>query len=149
MDRLRVGVVGLGAFGKGHLRAYHGAPQVEIVAAASRSGARACEVARQYGIPRWHEGYQSLIDDPAIDAISVTTAGAETLDVSYEPMLHGAVSGALRDELSAFATSALAGTAPTVVAPEDGLATLVVVLAAIESAERDVEITVNYPAALG
>jgi UDP-N-acetylglucosamine 3-dehydrogenase len=337
VDRLRVGVVGLGAFGESHLRAYRGVPQVDVVAVASRSGGRAREVAGRYGVPQWHEGYQSLIDDPSIDAISVTTAetdhlaptlgalavgkhvlvekplaatlddavamveaarrstaflmpghilrfeakyaalktavaanqigtivslsarrhrprvlisshrrvhpalvtaihdvdvmlwlagdrvksvrahhrlaqrmddahglwalmkfeggaiavletawmlpdgaglgtddaftvigstglarvqfdfpamrvwtsaGAETPDVSYEPMLHGAVSGALRDELSAFATSALTGVKPTVVAPEDGLTALAVVLAAIESAERDVEVAVNYPTVL-
>ena len=74
MERLRVGVVGLGTFGESHLGAYRGLPHVEIVAVASRSAERAREVARRYGVPRWYEGHEALIADPTVDAVSVTTA---------------------------------------------------------------------------
>ena len=45
-----------------------------MVAVASRTGARAREVAERYGVPRWYQGYEALIADPAVEAVSVTTA---------------------------------------------------------------------------
>lgn len=71
---MRVGVIGLGAFGESHLRAYRSLPNVEVVAVASRSGARAEEVARRYDVPRHFGSYEALIADPTIAAVSVTTA---------------------------------------------------------------------------
>jgi UDP-N-acetylglucosamine 3-dehydrogenase len=77
MERLRVGVLGLGAFGESHLRAWRGLPNVEIVAVASRTPARAEAIAARYGVPRWYGSHEELIADPDIDAISVTTAEHE------------------------------------------------------------------------
>lgn len=71
---IRVGVIGLGDFGESHLRAYQSLPNVEIAAVASRSAERADEVARKYGVPKAYNGYDTLIADPAIEAVSVTTA---------------------------------------------------------------------------
>lgn len=72
-ERLRVGVIGLGAFGESHLRAWRGVPEVEVAAVASRSGDRAREIARRYDVPAWHDSYEALIADPSIAAVSVTT----------------------------------------------------------------------------
>jgi UDP-N-acetylglucosamine 3-dehydrogenase len=74
MQQLRVGVLGLGAFGESHLRAWRGLPNVEIVAVSSRTPARAEAIAAAYGVPRWYGSHEELIADPAVDAISVTTA---------------------------------------------------------------------------
>lgn len=74
MEKLRVGVIGLGAFGERHIQAYQGLPYVEVVAVASRSVERARQVSEQYDIPRWWGSYQPLIDDPSIQAVSVATA---------------------------------------------------------------------------
>ncbi len=79
MRRLRVGVLGLGAFGESHLRAWRGLPNVDIAAVASRTPARAEAIAAQYGVPRWYGSHTELIADPGIDAISVTTAEHEHL----------------------------------------------------------------------
>ena len=77
MTPLTVGIVGLGAFGESHIAAYRGLPDVEVAAVASRSAARAQEVAARYGIPRWYDRYDALIADPTIQAVSVATAEAE------------------------------------------------------------------------
>jgi predicted dehydrogenase len=77
--RLGVGVCGLGAFGESHLRAYRGLPLVEVVAVASRSAERAREVAARYDVPRCYDSYDALIADPAVQAVSVTTAETEHL----------------------------------------------------------------------
>ncbi len=73
-------------------------------------------------------------------------SGVHVPDVSYEPRVHGAVTGALKEEVSYFATCALTGTPPSVVTPTDGLNALVVVLALIESAERNADVAVAWPA---
>ena len=75
--RLRVGVIGLGAFGESHLRAWRGLPEVEVAAVASRSAERAAEIAARYGVPRWYGSHDELIADPSIAAVSVTTAETE------------------------------------------------------------------------
>ena len=73
MTTLRVGVIGLGAFAESHLKAFAGIPGVEVTAVASRSLARAGEVARTYGIPNFHGSYQELIDNPEVDAVTICT----------------------------------------------------------------------------
>src|SRR5205814_10528581 len=44
-------------------------PGVEVVAIASRDGARAAETARAHGIPRAHASYEALLADSGVDAI--------------------------------------------------------------------------------
>lgn len=77
MRTLRVGVLGLGAFGESHIRAYRGLPHVEIVAVASRRPEHAREIADRYGIQKWYGSYQEIIDDASINAVSITTAEHE------------------------------------------------------------------------
>lgn len=77
MKRLRVGILGLGAFGESHIRAYRGLPYVEIAAVASRTAERAEEIARKYDIPVWYGNHDDLIADASIEAISITTAESE------------------------------------------------------------------------
>ena len=79
------------------------------------------------------------MDSPALRLW--TTNHSDAPDVSYEPLLHGTVSGALRDELSHFVHCATTGTASSVITPEDGVNALVVVLALIESAQRREPVT--------
>lgn len=73
MEALRVGVIGLGAFGESHLRTFRGIPGVEVVAVASRSAERAQQIATDYGVSRWYGDYQELCVDPNIDAITICT----------------------------------------------------------------------------
>lgn len=43
----------------------------ELAAVASRDADRARSFASEHGIPRWHDGYQALLDDPGIDAVYI------------------------------------------------------------------------------
>lgn len=43
----------------------------DLVAIASRSEATARSVAAALGIPRWHAGYEALLDDPDVDAVYI------------------------------------------------------------------------------
>lgn len=46
---------------------------VEVVAVAARSGDRARQAAERWGLGRWFDSYQALVEDPEIDAIYVAT----------------------------------------------------------------------------
>jgi predicted dehydrogenase len=73
-DTLRVGVVGAG----GNTRLHH-IPKlkkiqgVEIVSVANRSRASSEKVAQEFGIPRVHDRWEELVNDPAIDAVVIGT----------------------------------------------------------------------------
>src|SRR5207237_7983213 len=73
-DKIRVGVVGAG----GNTRLHH-IPKlqkiegVEIVTVANRSRASSEKVAQEFGIPRVHDGWQALVNDPGIDAVVIGT----------------------------------------------------------------------------
>ncbi|MGC4108222.1 MAG: Gfo/Idh/MocA family oxidoreductase [Thermomicrobiales bacterium] len=73
MGNLRLGVIGLGAFGEAHLSTFRGIPGVEVVAVASRSGDRAREVAERYGVPEAYDSYDALCADVLIDAVTICT----------------------------------------------------------------------------
>jgi predicted dehydrogenase len=88
-DRLRVGVIGLGAFGESHIRAYQGLPFVEIAAVASRSSERAMEIAKRYNIPSWYGSYGELISNESIQAVSITTAESEHREPAVEALAVG------------------------------------------------------------
>ena len=45
---------------------------VEIVAVASRDGGRAADLAHEHGIARAHASYESLLNDPEVDAVYVS-----------------------------------------------------------------------------
>lgn len=70
----RVAVIGAGAMGEAHLRAYAATPGVEIVGLATRTPARAAELASRFGIPATFSDPRVLIDELHPDGVSVTTA---------------------------------------------------------------------------
>lgn len=89
LNRLRVGILGLGAFGESHIRGYQSLPFVEVAAVASRSPDRAAAVARQFGIPTWYGSHAELISDESIQAVSITTAEFEHREPTVEALAAG------------------------------------------------------------
>jgi predicted dehydrogenase len=72
MDPVRVGVIGVGAFGTSHVVAYKSLPYVSLAAVCDVNAARAQEFAARYQIPHWYSQYDELLNDE-LDAVSVTT----------------------------------------------------------------------------
>ena len=70
---VRFGVVGLGAFAEFQLQALQGIPGVEVVAVASRSEARAREIATLYGVPAAYTSAAGLCAAPSVEAVLVST----------------------------------------------------------------------------
>ena len=79
MERVKVGVIGVGLWGVNHVEAYRGLPHAEVVAVADPAPGRAEEVARKYGIPHWFEDCEALCALKDIDAVSIVTPESEHL----------------------------------------------------------------------
>lgn len=89
MNPLRVGVIGAGAMGEAHLRAYRSRPDVRIVGIASRTPERAHELAERYGIEATYPDARSLIDGARPDGVSVTTSEHDHLEPTRYAVEHG------------------------------------------------------------
>lgn len=70
MDRIRVGVVGVGALGQHHARTYAAMPDAELVGVVDTLPGRAAEIAGPLGTPAFTD-YQSLFG--RVDAVSIAT----------------------------------------------------------------------------
>jgi len=86
---IRVGVIGLGAFGEFQIQAFRGLPGVEVAAVASRSGERAREIAARYGIPRWYDDHEALCADAGIDAVTIATEESRHVEPALAALAAG------------------------------------------------------------
>jgi len=69
---LRIGVLGAARIAPmAVIRPAHAVPDVRVVSVAARDPTRARTFARKQGIPRFHETYEALIQDPEIDAVYI------------------------------------------------------------------------------
>jgi predicted dehydrogenase len=72
MRRLRWGVLSTASIGRVKvIPAIQKAPHCEVVAIASRDGARARSVAGELGIPSAHRSYEALLADPEVEAVYI------------------------------------------------------------------------------
>ena len=81
--KLRVGLVGCGAFGESHLATFAGIPFVEVAAVTDAVRERAEKLAARYGVPRVAKDFRELCALKELDAVSVVT----TEDQHLEPVL--------------------------------------------------------------
>ena len=73
MDKLRIGVIGLGWFGEIHCDAIMGIPNLELAALCTRKPDRLKALAQKYGVQKSYRDYRELLADPSIDAVSIVT----------------------------------------------------------------------------
>jgi predicted dehydrogenase len=73
MDKLRIGVIGLGWFGEIHCDAIMGIPHLELAALCTRKPERLKALAQNYGVQSTFRDYRELLADPSIDAVSIVT----------------------------------------------------------------------------
>ena len=73
MDRLRIGVIGLGWFGEIHCDAIIGIPNLELAALCTRTESRLKELGGKFGVKKLYTDYEKLLADPDIDAVSIVT----------------------------------------------------------------------------
>ena len=73
MDRLRIGVIGLGWYGEIHCDALIGIPNIELAALCTRTESRLAEMAAKFGVAKTYADYSDMLADPEIDAVSIVT----------------------------------------------------------------------------
>lgn len=73
MDKIRVGIIGAGVWGKTHAFLYREHPGVEIVAVCDMDRARADAFAAEFSIPRSFGSHTQMISECALDAVSIVT----------------------------------------------------------------------------
>ncbi|CAI2433548.1 Gfo/Idh/MocA family protein [Serratia ficaria] len=79
MRKIGIGLIGTGFMGTSHARAWKAAAalsgdlQPVPIGVADIDGAAAEQAARQFGFLRWTTDWRTLIDDPEIDVISITS----------------------------------------------------------------------------
>ena len=81
MNRLRVGVIGLGYFGERHAKIYHRLAHADLVAVCDRDEARAMRVASHLGAEAYTD-FGALLARPDIDAVSICMPDREHTDVA-------------------------------------------------------------------
>lgn len=77
MDRVRIGLVGCGAFGESHLQTYRAIERAQVAAAYDIDRERAQRVAAEYGIPRVCHSLEEICGLAELEAIDVVTPEAE------------------------------------------------------------------------
>ena len=73
MDRLRMGVIGLGWFGEIHCETIAGVPNIELAALCTRTPARLAEMGEKFSVAKRYTDYHDMLKDPDIDAVSICT----------------------------------------------------------------------------
>jgi predicted dehydrogenase len=73
MNTIRWGILGTGTMADLFVQALLSVPDAKVQAVAARTQERAAAFAAQYGIPLALEGYDRLIQDPAVDVVYIST----------------------------------------------------------------------------
>ncbi len=73
MDRLRIGVIGLGWFGEIHCETIVGVPSLELAALCTRTPDRLAALGAKFGVTKTYTDYHDMLADPEIDAVSICT----------------------------------------------------------------------------
>ncbi|MBQ7677380.1 MAG: Gfo/Idh/MocA family oxidoreductase [Lachnospiraceae bacterium] len=77
MEKIKVGIIGTGGMGNGHVQAYQAlGDRVEVTAACDINGDKAKWYAEQYGIPHVYTDYNEMMAKEKLDCVSVTTWNA-------------------------------------------------------------------------
>jgi UDP-N-acetylglucosamine 3-dehydrogenase len=79
MDRVKVGIIGVGLWGVNHIEAYRGLPHAELFAVADPVPGRAEAVAKKFNIPHWFENFEELCALQEVDAVSIVSPESEHL----------------------------------------------------------------------
>src|SRR5262245_66502874 len=72
MEPLRIGLVGLGSMGRGHLEKEQALDEAKIVAVADVLPAAVEEMKDRYGVIGFHS-YQEMVDSGAVEAVLIAT----------------------------------------------------------------------------
>lgn len=89
MNQVRWGIVGPGRIAHQFAQDVADAKDATLVAVAAREPERASAFARQYGVGRFHAGYDALFEDPEVDAVYIATPHSYHLEHSAAALRKG------------------------------------------------------------
>ena len=72
MNKLRVGIIGLGGIAKSHCSAIAELDSVEVVAVADFFEEKQRQYMDQYNIAKGYNTHTELLEDPEVDAVAIT-----------------------------------------------------------------------------
>ncbi len=84
MDKIKIGIIGAGFWGKNHARVFHELKDVEIIAICDIIKERAIEIAKNYNIQYIFTDYKELLNNKEIDAISICTPSITHGEIALE-----------------------------------------------------------------
>ena len=90
MGPLRVGIVGCGAHGRGHIKGYTATPTAEVVAVADLDPEKANEAANDFKVAHHHADYREMLDRHELDIVSLALPPAANLDATLASLEAGA-----------------------------------------------------------
>ncbi|MGN1142048.1 MAG: Gfo/Idh/MocA family protein [Oliverpabstia sp.] len=73
VDKVKVGIVGLGMVCYSHIDAYEAHPNAEVVAVCDLNEEQAKAVAAKYGIKKYYTDYSEMLKDEEINTVDITT----------------------------------------------------------------------------
>jgi len=76
MDKVRIGLIGAGGWGRDHARGYTAAPNVNLVAVADTDLTKAQALAADFHVPKAYGDIDELLADKAVDAVSIVIPNA-------------------------------------------------------------------------
>jgi len=73
MERVRLGIIGLGIMGELYAKIYSAHPMARLVAVCSRRQTRVDEIRARFGVPYGTTDYRQMLEVPELDAVVVAT----------------------------------------------------------------------------
>jgi len=81
MERIRIGVIGLGTMGSQYVKIYSAHPLAEVVAVSSLQQEQVDKMRSLYGVPHGYTDYRKMLERQDLDAVVVATPDSQ----HYEP----------------------------------------------------------------
>lgn len=90
MNQLKVGIVGCGAHGRGHIQSYAEIPEAEIVAIVDMNPDRAQKAAVEFGVPHHYTDYREMLERHPLDIVSLALPPAANRETAIDGFEAGA-----------------------------------------------------------
>ena len=90
MNQLKVGIVGCGAHGRGHIQSYAEIPEAEIIAVVDLNPDRAQKAAVEFGVPHHYTDYREMLERHPLDIVSLALPPAANREAAVAAFEAGA-----------------------------------------------------------
>ena len=90
MNQLKVGIIGCGAHGRGHIRSYAEIPEAEIIAIADVNPDRVRETVGEFSLPYYYTDYREMLKRHSLDIVSLALPPSANRDAAMAAFEAGA-----------------------------------------------------------